>query len=110
MSEKATEKFVESDDITSLQILNNLLDGEINLDLKTQVHKPRKLSVLVAITKYLESINFKYSSNTLKVFIEQYLRYMVSFDRKSRKEIIKAISRPNPEVENLNNEFPLGFD
>lgn len=109
MSEKATEKFIESDDITSLQILNNLLDGEHNLDLKTQVQQPKKLAILVAITKYLESIKFKESAKTLKIFTEQYLRYMVSYGRESRKEIIKAISKPNKEIENRDIE-PFDVD
>lgn len=78
---------------TSLQeILINMLDGEKNLDLKTHIHKPKQLTSLVVLAKYLKENQCTKSSKLLEGFIEKFLRYMVSFDRLSRTEVIKAIS------------------
>lgn len=78
---------------TSLQeILINMLDGENNLDLKSHIHKPKQLTSLVVLSKYLKANQCTLSSKIIDSFIEKYLRYMVSFDRLSRTEIIKAIS------------------
>ena len=85
-------ELVPTDDISLQQILNNLLDGKQNLDLKTQVIKPKQLASLKVFSSLLGQLNFKKSNEVLNSFIEIYLRYMVSFDRQSRKEIIKAIS------------------
>ena len=78
---------------TSLQeILIDLLDGEKNLDLKSHVNKPKKMTGLVILSDHLKVNQCKDSSKILSKFSEQFLRYMVSFNRKSRKEIVEAIS------------------
>lgn len=86
-------KDLEKEDEVSIQeILINMLDGEKNLDLKTHIHKPKQLSALVILSKYLKSNDCKVSSKILDDFLLKFLRYMVSFDRLSRIEVIKAIS------------------
>ena len=85
-------ELVPTDDISLQQILNNLLDGKQNLDLKTQVIKPKQLASLKVFAEMLGQLNFKKSNAVLESFIKIYLRYMVSFERQSRKEIIKAVS------------------
>ena len=82
----------EVSDVSIQEILINMLDGTKNLDLKTHIHKPKQLTGLVVLSSYLKSNQCKVSSNILDAFILKYLRYMVSFDRLSRIEIIKAIS------------------
>jgi len=80
------------------EILNDLLDGDENLDLKTQIFKPKDLASLNVISVLLENMGFNKSSNLIMQFIEVYLRYMVSYKRLSRSEIIKAISNVAQEI------------
>jgi len=80
------------------EILNDLLDGDENLDLKTQIFKPKDLASLNVISVLLENMGFNKSSNLVMQFIEVYLRYMVSYKRLSRSEIIKAISNVAQEI------------
>lgn len=82
----------EKSEISIQEILVNLLDGEQNLDLKTHIHKPKQLTSLVVLSKYLKTNKCSVSSELLNSFIKKYLRYMVSFNRLSRTEIVKAIS------------------
>lgn len=92
MSDDIFNELIESTDISLQQILNNLLDGSQNLDLKTQIVKPKQLASLNVLSDLLKEMKFKDSSKMLKDFIEIYLRYMVSYERQSRKEIIRAVS------------------
>ena len=83
------EGMVES----SLQeILKDMLDGEKNLDLKSHVNKPKKMTGLVVLSDFLKVNQCTDSSKILSKFSKQFLRYMVSFNRKSRTEITGAIS------------------
>lgn len=86
------DELTEGNDISLQQILNNLLDGKHNLDLKTQIIKPKILASLKVFAELLGKIKYPKSQTVLESFIKTYLRYMVSFDRQSRKEIIKAVS------------------
>lgn len=96
------DDFVESDDISFQQILNNMLDGTKNLDLKSHIYKPKELASLMTLSKYLKTLGYKKSHRLIKDFIGYFLRYMVSYKRESRKEIIKAIAPNiiNPQKEN----------
>ena len=86
------ELIPKSEDISLQQILNTLLDGKHNLDLKTEIFKPKDLSSLKILAEFLGKLKYPKSQMVLESFIKIYLRYMVSFERKSRKEIIQAIS------------------
>lgn len=79
-------------DFSLQDILVDLLDGEENLDLKTHIKNPQALATLKLISKFLKMENYTGSGKLLKMYIKIYLRYMVSFDRESRKEIIQAVS------------------
>jgi len=68
----------ESNDISIQKILINLLDGKKNLDLKTQIDKPKELASLVSLANYLKQHKYPISYNTIMNFIKTYLRYMVS--------------------------------
>lgn len=93
---------VEANDISLQQILNNLLDGSKDLDLKSHIFKPKQLASLNVLSDLLKRLEFKKSSKVIMDFIGIYLRYMVSFDRLSRKEIVKALSNlVEKENENL---------
>jgi len=90
--EKALNELSEAKSLSIQEILNNLLDGEQNLDLKTHIFKPKDLSALYVLGNYLKTNKATHSSQIIGEFIEIYLRYMVSYKRLSRTEIIKAIS------------------
>ncbi len=78
---------------SSLQdILMDMLNGEKDLDLKSHVNKPKKMTGLVILSDHLKANQCRDSSKILSKFSNQFLRYMVSFNRKSRTEITEAIS------------------
>ena len=85
-------EIIPTKDISLQKILNNLIDGEKNLDLKTHILKPKQLSGLVVLQSYLKSIDLPNSSKLIKNFMTTFKRLMVSYKRLSRTEIIKAIS------------------
>jgi hypothetical protein len=89
------DELVKLDTITIQQILNNLLSDDKNLELKTQIDKPLNLSVFYMFADSLKSFGFDDISNLLKSWISIFLKYMVSDDRQSRKEVIRAISSLN---------------
>jgi len=74
------------------EILNVLLDGEENLDLKTHIIRPKHLAALYTLANVLKTCGYHKSSKLLHDFITQYLRYMISYKRLSRGEIIKALT------------------
>ena len=94
MSELENElrEIIPTSDISIQKILNNLLDAEKNLELKTHIYKPKQLSSLVVLSEYLKNIGLINSAKIIKSFIKTYLEYMISYKRLSRIEIIKAIS------------------
>ena len=86
------DELIPIDDISLQQILNNLLDGKHNLDLKSEIFKPKDLASLKILAELLGKLSFNKSQTIIESFIKTYLRYMISFQRKSRSEIIKAVS------------------
>ena len=90
--------------ITLQQILNNLLDGKENLELKSHIFKPKALAGLKSLSNYLEVLDYPKSSAIITAFIRNYLEYMVSYKRLSRIEIIKAFTYSN-RVENNKEGF-----
>lgn len=86
-------------DITYQEILINLIDGKDNLDLKSEINQPKELASLYVLAKYLDNSNFPNTAKVIKYFITRYLRYMISYKRQSRKEIIEAISSFNKEAD-----------
>ena len=79
-------------DISLQKILNNLLDGSKDLDLKTHIFKPKQLSALITFADYLKSLGLTEVSVLIIDFLKDFLRKMVSYKRLSRVEIVKAIS------------------
>ena len=92
-------------DLTFEKILNALLDGKHNLDLKTRINKPKQLAGLKIIENVLRGANYKISSGIIDKFTKKYLRYMVSYKGLSRKEIIRALSEPRKEIEAEKSKF-----
>ena len=95
--------------ITLQQILNNLLDGKENLELKSHIFKPKALAGLKSLSEYLHELGYVKSSEIIKKFVRTYLEYMVSYKRLSRTEIIKAFTNSNRN-ENLDKPFNSNLD
>lgn len=93
------------DDLTFEKILNALLDGDKNLDLKTHINKPKQLAGLKVIENVLKDAKCKDSYKLIEAFTKKYLRYMVSFKRMSRMETIKAISEPSEAIKTEKDKF-----
>ena len=55
------------------EILNVLLDGDTNLDLKTHIIRPKQLAALFTVANVLETCEYTKSSKLLHDFIKQYL-------------------------------------
>lgn len=85
-------EIIPTKDISLQKILNNLIEADKNLDLKTHIFKPKQLSSLIVIQEYFKSIGLNISSDLIKSFMKHFKRLMVSYKRLSRIEIIKAIS------------------
>ena len=92
-------------DLTFEKILNALLDGKHNLDLKTHINKPKQLAGLKIVENVLKKAKCNISSGIINAFTEKYLRYMISYNRLSRKETIRAISEPRKEIEAEKSKF-----
>ena len=84
--------FIATNDINIEQILNNLINSDKNIALKTEIYNPKKLAILLTYANYLKSKKYVKSAKIIYEFIEAYLKYMVSNKRKSRIEVIKALS------------------
>jgi hypothetical protein len=78
---------------TSLnQILISLISDKNNISLKTELHNPKALAVLKMLADYFESKDYTITAGVINGFITTYMEYMVSHKRKSRAEIVKALS------------------
>jgi len=78
--------------ISFQEILLSLLDEE-DLEMKTEIHDPLGLTALKILQEYLEKCELSKSAKLIDIFTEYFLKYMVSYKRKSRAEIIEAISK-----------------
>jgi hypothetical protein len=83
--------FIEGNNKGYQEILNVMLEGDNDLDLKTHVIKPKKLSALFTFQEYI-SVKQPSTSLLIDIFTTKFNRYMVSYKRMSRIEIIKALS------------------
>ena len=73
------------------KILTDLIDSE-NVALKTEIANPLAVAQLKIIAISLQNEALEQSSAVILEFIEWFLTYMVSYDRKSRTEIIAALT------------------
>lgn len=101
----AIEKLRPKEDLSFEKILNNMLDGTSNLDLKTHVFKPKQLASLVIFSDFIKEFKVKIGSAMLEKFTTKYLRLMISYNRESRKEVIKALSEPREEMKTEKSKY-----
>ena len=87
------KKLTETNIDPSIQhILQSLISGKGNISLKTEINNPTSLALLSLIGTWFKGKGYIKSSKTIESFIQLYMEYMVSNKRKSRKEVIKALS------------------
>lgn len=74
-----------------MEILTYLMDSTKDLELKSEIHNPKELTILTLIEYMMELNGFTYGSDIIDKFLTIYLKYMVSKDRKGRTEIIHSL-------------------
>lgn len=84
------DEMKKTSNINAEQILNELLNAE-NIELKTHILQPLNLTTLKTIAVKLRADGFIKSADTIDAFIDYYLRYMVSWNRQSREEIVRSV-------------------
>ncbi len=84
------DELKKTGDINIEQILNALLN-DTNIELKTQIVNPLGLTTLKTISEKLNNEKCIKCANTINTFIDWYLRYMVSWNRQSRDEIVRSV-------------------
>lgn len=77
------------------KILNVLLDPNEHLELKTEIKKPFLFSALRTYKNFLTNHGLAESANIIDTFEVNSYKLLISKDRKSREEIIKAIASSN---------------
>jgi len=101
--------FTAISNINIEQILNNLINSDKNIALKSEIYNPKKLAILLTYANHLKSYKYMKSYKLIIGFIDAYLKYMVSNKRKSRIEVIKALTNlvQKKEVDNSIGINPL---
>ena len=87
-----------------MQILNSLQDKE-NVEMQTEIQQPLNLTRLETLAKWCGDEKAFDSQATLNTFVYDYRINMVSFDRKSRKEIITALTESIKEERKLTDKL-----
>lgn len=87
-------------DLTTNQILMKLLDSD-NISLKTDIDNVREFTSLRLLQYICKTEKLNISKMVFKKYIEYYLKYRVSNKRKSRKEIVFALTKINDVLNQL---------
>ena len=91
--EQLDEMRVETD-TTPEQILKSLISGKTeNIDLITEINSPITMSQFEVLIERLNHAGCNESAKMITAFISAYKRYMVSYNRQSRREIISALGQ-----------------
>lgn len=78
--------------LTTLSVLNNMINGDDNVDLKTDISNPKALALLKIIGNLYSERGFDTPALYIKNFIDIFLRYNISRNRLSRKELTEVLS------------------
>lgn len=87
------EDFLEiSDDEPNYErILQSLMVvDEHNLLAQTEIERPEALIKLWSLARWLQAEGLEQSASLIDDYIAQYLKYMISYDRKSRRELVDS--------------------
>jgi hypothetical protein len=80
------------DEETIERILVKLIEGGDDIAMKTDMPRPMNVVRLSTLADWLQQEGFLDSATLIRDFVDYYMHYMVSNQRKGRKEIIRALS------------------
>lgn len=86
------DEFTDSISPSLHDILISMISDKDNISLKTEIQNPKALTFLYMFKEYVKTKGYTIFSEFLNSSINIYLEYMVSNQRKSRKEVIRALS------------------
>ena len=92
------EDFITPEEENIEKIIANLLD-EKNIELKTEIRNPLALTVLTLVGDYFGENGYNDTKDLIDKFVNRYLKYMVSFKRKSRQEVKDILMKMESEEE-----------
>ena len=89
------------------KIMNQMLSGGDDIDLKTEISHPFHLTILKSLETYaIEKKLFK-TAQTINQIIYYYCRYMISHKRMSRIEIIEGLKALGEKTIKETKEFEV---
>lgn len=91
-------------------IMDKFIIADKNLILKTDIENSLKFTALITIAEDLKRKGLTNSAKTLQTFIDAYIKVRVSVNRKSRTEILDAISAVKREQSNSMTAKLLGIN
>lgn len=80
------------EDTAQIEAVKLLIQKDKSLALKTEIGDPLRLSIFDSLVDFLKDSKMKCSATFMAKISEYFKTYMVSKNRKSREEVIKALS------------------
>lgn len=74
------------------EIVVELLNSESRLDEKTELGNPVRWACLYSMKEYILNLGLKYTAEIIEKFIKKTHKFLISKDRKGRKEYIEALN------------------
>jgi len=74
------------------QILNNLMDGTHNINLKSRIPKPMELATLYTVGQFWKRAGLERSAGLVDKLITILKEYWISEKGEGRREVVKALS------------------
>lgn len=87
------------DESSSIEAVKLLTTKDKSLALKTEIVDPLRMSIFDSLIDHLKTSKMTNSATFMKAISENLKIYMVSKNRKSREEIIKALSALRERLE-----------
>jgi response regulator of citrate/malate metabolism len=81
----------QKDDDLRQKVVEKLINNE-DLESKTELNKPLRWSCLETIQNFIEKKDMSITANILKNFMNTSFTYLISNERKGRKEYIEALN------------------
>lgn len=89
------------DDNSFEKILVSLIADDENIAMKTDIQKPLALTKLEVLADWLELENLPDSAKLIRTFVKSYRINRVSNQRKSRQEVIHALTEGMKEDKSI---------
>lgn len=98
-NEKSLFDVLEKGESSELfDVINQMMTAGEDLDLKTEIKNPRAEAVIEVVIQFCEDNNLKKPAKTLKTFLLYYHRFMVSYERGGRKEMVEVLKENKKEL------------